>query len=237
MAAPFRLACLDLAGTTVSDDGVVGDAFVAALAVAGIEAPSARFDEACAHVRQTMGQSKIDVFGALCPGDSVLAARANAAFEVAFAAGIEAGRVAPMPGAPETMDELAAHGIAVCLTTGFAPATRDALLAALGWEGRADLVLSPQDAGRGRPFPDMVLTAVLRLAIDDVRAVVVVGDTTNDLLAGRRAGAGLVVGVLTGAHDKDELAAVGGVEVIDSIADLPALVFDDPGSSADSSPS
>jgi phosphoglycolate phosphatase len=233
MAGLFRLACLDLAGTTVTDDGAVRDAFVAALAGGGIVAPSARFDEASGFVRRTMGQSKIEVFGALFPSDAARAARANRAFEEAYAAAIAAGRVAPIPGAAEAMDELAAHGLAVCLTTGFAPATRDALLASLGWQGRADLVLSPSDSVRGRPFPDMILSAVLRLAIDDVRSVVVVGDTTNDLLAGRRSGAGLVVGVLTGAHDKDELAGVGGVEVIDSIADLPALLFDGPGSSTD----
>jgi len=226
MATAFRLACLDMAGTTVTDEGAVQDAFVAAIATAGIEAPSARFDAASAYVRETMGQSKIDVFTALLDGDVAAAERANGAFEAAYAAAIVAGRLSPMPGADAAMDELAAHGIKLCLTTGFAPATRDALLAALGWERRADLVLSPADSGRGRPYPDMILSAVIRLQIDDVRSVVVVGDTTNDLLAGRRSGAGLVVGVLTGAHDKDQLSSVVGTELIDSIADLPGLLFD-----------
>jgi phosphoglycolate phosphatase-like HAD superfamily hydrolase len=40
----------------------------------------------------------------------------------------------------------------------------------------------------------MVLTAVLRVGIGDVRAVAVVGDTSYDMLAGRRAGASAVVG-------------------------------------------
>jgi phosphoglycolate phosphatase len=226
MGTPFRLACLDMAGTTVTDDGAVRDAFAVAIATAGIEAPSARFDRAAAYVHETMGQSKIDVFTALLDGDRPAAERANAAFEAAYAASIGAGRVSPMPGADAAMDELAAGGIKICLTTGFAPATRDALLAALGWQGRADLVLAPADSGRGRPYPDMILSAVLALRIDDVRSVVVVGDTTNDLLAGRRAGAGLVVGVLTGAHDKDQLSSVAGSTVIDSIAELPALLFE-----------
>jgi beta-phosphoglucomutase-like phosphatase (HAD superfamily) len=46
---------------------------------------------------------------------------------------------------------------------GFSPATRDAIIAALGWAPLVDLVLSPADAGRGRPWPDMPLTALLRL--------------------------------------------------------------------------
>jgi len=226
MGTHFRLACLDMAGTTVTDDGAVRDAFAAAIATAGIEAPSARFDQATAYVLETMGQSKIEVFRALLGGDRRAAERANAAFEAAYAASIAAGRVSPMPGADAVMDELAAGGIKICLTTGFAPATRDALLAALGWETRADLVLAPADSGRGRPYPDMILSAVIALRIDDVRSVVVVGDTTNDLLAGCRAGAGLVVGVLTGAHDKDQLSSVVGVELIDSIAELPGLLFE-----------
>jgi len=225
MGAAFRLACLDLAGTTVTDEGAVQDAFVTAIATAGIEPPSVRFDEAWTYVRETMGQSKIDVFRALLEDDAAAAEAANEAFETAYAASIGAGRVAPMPGAEAAMDELADHGIKISLTTGFAPATRDALLSALGWEQRASLVLSPADSGRGRPYPDMILTAVVRLQIDDVRSVVVVGDTTNDLLAGQRAGAGLVVGVLSGAHDKEHLSGIGDVVLIDSIADLPSLLF------------
>ena len=77
----------------------------------------------------------------------------------------------------------------VCLTTGFAPSTRDALLAALGWESLVDLALSPADCGRGRPAPDMIFGAMERLGVADPGAVAVVGDTTSDLEAGTNAGA------------------------------------------------
>jgi phosphoglycolate phosphatase-like HAD superfamily hydrolase len=70
----------------------------------------------------------------------------------------------------------------------------------------------------------MILTAVLRLRIDDVAEVAVVGDTTSDLQAGSRAGASMVVGVLSGAHTKTELDAVPHTHLIDSVADLPALL-------------
>ena len=116
-------------------------------------------------------------------------------------------------------------GVRVCLTTGFSPATRDRILDALGWRGLVDLALSPADAGRGRPWPDMILTAVLRLRIDDVAEVAVVGDTTSDLLAGTRSGASIVAGVLTGAHSRAELAEAPHTHLLDSIADLPALIL------------
>ena len=53
-----------------------------------------------------------------------------------------------------------------------------------------------------------------RLGVDDPRAVVVVGDTVSDLEAGHAAGAGAVVGVLSGAHDEATLAAASPTAII-----------------------
>ena len=80
------------------------------------------------------------------------------------------------------------------------------------------------DAGRGRPYPDLPLTALLRTETNAVEAMVVVGDTVSDIESGVAAGAGLVVGVLTGAHDRDALEAAGADAVLESIADLPGLL-------------
>ena len=70
----------------------------------------------------------------------------------------------------------------------------------------------------------MILTAVLRLGISDVRAVAVAGDTGYDVLAARRSGARTAAGVLTGAHGADALLEHGATHVIDSVADLPGLI-------------
>ena len=74
----------------------------------------------------------------------------------------------------------------------------------------------------------MILTAVLRLRIDDVAEVAVVGDTTSDLLAGSRSGASSVIGVLSGAHSREELSRAPHTHLIPSVADLPGLLL--PGS-------
>ncbi|WP_020660026.1 phosphonatase-like hydrolase [Amycolatopsis benzoatilytica] len=222
MSAGIELVVLDLAGTTVRDDGAVEAAFAEALETAGVPADSPERAEVDAYVRDTMGQSKIEVFRALFAEDDV-AEQANLAFEKAFAAhAIEAAE--PLPGAAEAIDKLQAQGRKVCLSTGFSAETRDALLARLGWTEVADLVMCPSDAGRGRPFPDLVLTAVLRLGISDVRAVAVAGDTGFDMLTGRRAGASVVAGVLTGAHNEAVLRAHGATHVLGSVAELPALL-------------
>jgi phosphoglycolate phosphatase len=135
--------------------------------------------------------------------------------------------VAAIPGAEALFAQCRSAGIKVCLSTGFSPATRDAIIAELGWASLVDLVLSPADAGRGRPWPDMPLTALLRLGGGSVHELAVVGDTTSDVESGLRAGAGMVAGVLTGESTRAELEAVpsqtglpGSPLILDSITDL-----------------
>ena len=224
MSTPIRLAALDMAGTTVADEGAVEEAFQAALDAVGLVAGDLAEDPG-AYVRRTMGQSKITVFTELLGGDRHRAEAANSAFEAAFDQAVDRGEVTALPGAEDVFATLRAGGIRLCLTTGFSPATRTRIIGALGWEGLVDLALSPADAGRGRPWPDMILTAVLRLRIDDVAEVAVAGDTTRDLLAGTRAGASLVAGVLTGAHSAGELAAAPHTHLLGSVAELPALIL------------
>jgi phosphoglycolate phosphatase len=220
----ITVACLDMAGTTVRDDGTVMAAFAGALA--GQSLPAAEYARAMRYARATMGQSKIEVFRRIL-GSEEDAQRANASFERHYAAAVGAGEVAAVPGAAEVFRACRSAGIKVCLATGFSPATRDAIVAALGWGPLVDLVLSPADAGRGRPWPDLPLTALLRLGGGSVGELAVAGDTPSDVESGLRAGAGLVAGVLTGTSTRQELQAVPGTAglpgeplVLDSIADL-----------------
>lgn len=219
----IELIVLDMAGTTVADDGVVERAFALAAERSGIAAGD-DFAEALDYVRETMGQSKIEVFRVLANGDEEAAQHANAEFEGAYAELVASEGVAEIPGAARVIERLREAGASVVLTTGFSPVTRDAILDALDWHGLADLALSPADAGRGRPTPDLPLTALLRTETSAVEAMVVVGDTVSDIESGTAAGAGLVVGVLTGAHDRDALEAAGADAVIESITELPALL-------------
>ena len=224
MTQPIRMVALDMAGTTVADGGAVEEAFQRALDAVGLTAGGLTGDPQT-YIRRTMGQSKITVFTELLQGDRHLAEHANVAFESAFDQAVDRGEVSAVPGAEATFDALRDAGMRVCLTTGFSPGTRERILAALDWQGKVDLALSPADAGRGRPWPDMILTALLRLRIDDVAQIAVVGDTTSDLLAGTRSGASMVIGVLTGAHSREELARAPHTHLIDSVADLPALLI------------
>jgi phosphoglycolate phosphatase len=220
----ITVACLDMAGTTVHDDGSVLEAFSAAITAQNL--PLAAYNQAMTDVRSTMGQSKIEVFRHIL-GDEAAAQRVNASFEGHYAKAVADGLITAMPGAERLFAAARDAGIKVCLSTGFSPATRDAIIAALGWAGKVDLLLSPADAGRGRPWPDMPLTALLRLGGGSVHELAVAGDTPSDIEAGLRAGAGIVAGVLTGDSPRADLEAVpaatglpGTPLILDSVAGL-----------------
>ena len=214
---------LDMAGTTVTDDGLVLGAFERAWDRLHADEGSARRDEAIAHVIATMGQSKIEVFRGLVDEDAAHAL--NTAFETALDELVGSGAVAAIAGAEDTIRALKADGRAVVFTTGFSRTTADAVLRELGWEGLADIVLTPADAGRGRPAPDLNLLAALRTGVSSVSALAVVGDTESDARSGANAGAGLVGAVLTGGHATESaLRAAGAQHVLDSVVGLSGLL-------------
>ncbi|CAN5760097.1 phosphonatase-like hydrolase [soil metagenome] len=219
----IELAVVDMAGTTVADDGLVIRAFDEAASAVGVPAEGDERDDARRYVLDTMGQSKIEVFRALFV-DEDRAQQANAAFESAYRNSVDGG-VRPIPGAAEAISQLRDAGVKVVLTTGFSGATQTLLLDALGWTEIADLVLAPGDGVRGRPYPDLVLSALMRTGVDDVAKVAVAGDTTSDVLSGLRAGAPIVAGTLTGAHDEPALRSAGATHVLASIADLPSIIL------------
>lgn len=226
MCMRTELAVLDMAGTTVRDDGLVIRAFDEAATAVGVPEDGAERDRARRYVVDTMGQSKIEVFRALFGSDD-RAQAANTAFEKAYDHYLDGGvePVQPVPGAAEAISQLRASGVKVALATGFSPATQQRILDTLGWDGLADLVLAPGPGVRGRPHPDLVLTTLMRAGVDDVRSVAVVGDTSSDVTCGLRAGATIVAGVLTGAHDGRTLRAAGATHVLDSVARLPELLL------------
>ncbi|UEL35447.1 phosphonatase-like hydrolase [Rhodococcus sp. C1] len=221
--SPITLAVLDMAGTTVADDGLVLRAFAAAAEAGGLPAEGPEADAARQYVLDTMGQSKIVVFRAIF-GDEDRAQAANAAFETTYDSLIDQGLAEPIPGAEKAITTLREAGIKVALTTGFSRSTQDKLLVALGWETLADLTLSPAEAGRGRPYPDLILTALLKLSIDDVHQIAVLGDTSNDVLSGIRSGASVVAGTLTGAHDEQQLRDAGATHIVPSVTEFAELL-------------
>ena len=220
----IQLAVVDMAGTTVADDGLVVNAFEMTATAVGVPESGSERESARQYVLDTMGQSKLSVFRALF-GAEDLAQQANAAFERAYEQLIDAGRAAPIDGAAEAVTRLRQNGIRVALTTGFSGTTQEKLLAALGWQSLADLVIAPGDGVRGRPYPDLILSALMRLEIDGVANVATLGDTSSDIESGLRAGVAIAAGTLTGAHDEQRLRAAGATHVVDSVTEFADLIL------------
>jgi phosphonatase-like hydrolase len=219
----IELAVLDMAGTTVRDDGVVERSFVEAMVEMGVPAESPQLEQQLGYARRTMGQPTLDVFRTLLPDDEH-AVEANRRFEDAFARAVARGEIEPLPGAEAALTALRVEGVRVCLTTGFSRATRHQVLDVLGWHDLVDLALSPEDGLRGQPRPDLVVWAVVRLGVEAVQHVAVVGDTVSDLEAGARAGATIVAGVLTGAHTKEQLEAAPHTHLLHGVDELPGVI-------------
>ncbi|WP_226338731.1 HAD family hydrolase [Arthrobacter sp. UM1] len=219
-----QLAVLDMAGTTVDDGLIQEDCLREVLDAHGIAAGSEAESEVQRLWRQAHGTSRFGVFRSLFHDDVSTAHQANRRFEDRYDELVRERGVRPVEGAADAIAWLRSEGVLVCLATGLARHTQNTILESLGWMGLADLSLCPSDAGRGRPSPDIVLTAVLALDVDDVREVVVVGDTPNDMTAGLRSGASDVVGVTTGAFSAGELWDAGATDVMDSVAGLPGLL-------------
>lgn len=223
LSVPLRLAVVDMSGTSIVDTGLQDTAFAEALDAHGVGEGHAERAFHLAAFRRRRRTSRTEVFASVF-GDRATARAAVRTFEERLDALIGEHGAAPQPGAVEALERLRDQGMALCLATGFARHTQNTLLESLGWMGLADLSLSPDDAGRGVPYPDMVLTALLALDLEDVRSVLTAGDTDADVRAGRRAGAGLVVGVLSGEDEEAALLAAGADAVLPLLADVPDLV-------------
>lgn len=222
----IHVAVIDMAGTTVADDGLVVNAFEAATSAVGVPEEGEEREQARKYVLDTMGQSKIEVFRALF-GSEQDAQRANTAFESAYAELIEGGNARAIDGAADAITRLREGGVKVALTTGFSGVTQHKLLAALGWQSMADLVLAPGDGVRGRPYPDLILTALIRLQADGVHNVASLGDTSNDIESALRAGCAIAAGTLTGAHEEEHLRAAGATHVVGTVTDFADLILSD----------
>jgi phosphoglycolate phosphatase len=218
------LVCCGLIGTMIDDGGMVDRAYAEAIATQGIVPGTAAYARCMAQVHQARGQCAVDIFQAMFPDSQARAQAAHLVLDRSFCDAIGRTGVTPVLGAEGVIENLAGAGTRICLITSFSRRVLTAVLDTVGWWDRVDLALSPQDVPRGSPCPDLVLSAMLRLGVGDVRETAVVNDAESGILCGRRAGAGIVAGVLTGAHSGDRLRRAGATHLIPTIAHLPGLL-------------
>jgi phosphonatase-like hydrolase len=222
----IELAALDMAGTTIEEHG---DVYAALRAAA--EAEGATVDDAL--VRRWMGTDKREAITELVAAGGggrltgLAVERAYERFRSLLEERYRARPPAPLPGVPEALAALRAAGVRVALTTGFARDVAEPLLVTLGWTvggGLVDAMVCADDVPAGRPAPYLVFRAMERTGVHRLDRVLVAGDTLADLQSGTNAGAGVVVGVATGALGLADLGAERHTHLLPSVAELPALV-------------
>lgn len=119
---------------------------------------------------------------------------------------------------PRLFGELRAAGLRLAVATTDDRAPTDATLRALGVRDDVSALACGDDGLGRKPEPGMVLAICTALATPPARAAVV-GDTPADLAMGSAAGAGRVIGVLTGIGTRADLEPIADA-VLPSIADL-----------------
>ena len=158
------------------------------------------------------------------------------------------GFAEPKPGVTDTVAALRADGIRIGSTTGYTDRMMDIVVPQAAAAGYApDYWISPDGTnGFGRPYPYMVFRNLEKLGVTDVRRAAKVGDTLSDIREGRNAGV-FTVGVTEGSSQmglsqaefealspaerkaartaaRDAFVAAGADAVIDTMAELPALL-------------
>jgi phosphoglycolate phosphatase len=218
------LVCCGLIGTLVADDGQVERSFAEAIATQGVVAGTSAFARRMAQVHQARGRAPGDVLRVLFPDNEPRAQAAELAFDRALPDALSRTVITRLPGAVEALDDIRKTGRRVCVLTSLPRRVLVQILDGADLHGHIDFALSREDAPRGFPAPDLALTAMLQAGVAAVQDVAVAHGTGAAMECGRRSGAGVMVGVLSGAHSGARLRAAGANHVIRSVADLPALL-------------
>lgn len=216
---PISLVCLDLASIVI-DSSIVERAFVEAIATQGIVAGTQDYARSMVRFDRSLWRVPAAVLHDLFDGDEPRAQAASLAFERSFPAAARRFGLDLPADVGDAIGKTAGSGAKICLLTMLSRRSCGELLNLLR---SADLVLCGDDAPRGFPWPDPVLTAMLRLGAADVREVAVVSATPDGLLSGYRAGARTLVGLGSGRRAAALLEA-GATHVLDNIAALADLV-------------
>ncbi len=99
----------------------------------------------------------------------------------------------------------------------------EAFLEHFGLGSHFDCVATARTCRRTKPHPAAVLWVATQLGLPP-QALLMVGDTTVDIRAGRAAGS-QTIGVLCGFGERGELERAGADVILDSTADLPQLLL------------
>lgn len=225
MKSNFKLAVLDIAGTTVVDKDFVAISFVQAFIHFGVELsieeinPLMGFKKTEA-ITATLREKNIEV-----TDEKVMLIHDYFVAEmIKFYS--NSPEVEALPGVDDFFMFLKSKGIVVTLDSGFPKVIVDVILDRLQWleKGFIDYYIASDEVEKGRPFPFMINELMRRSDITDIKSVIKIGDTMVDIQEGFMAGCGLVAGVTTGSYSRKELAIYNPHYIVDSLKELEQFI-------------
>ncbi len=209
----------DLDGTLVE---TIGDIFVALNHVLGTEGlPPADLED----VRRFIGQGSRTLIIRACAVHGLHHPDAKLdqlteAFVETYAADI-AGRSHPYPGLLEALDTLQHRGAALCVCTNKRTDLSVKLLTQLGMQHRFAAIVGSDSVKNRKPHPDHYIHAI-RAAHGDPAKSAMVGDSINDVLSAKAAGAPVAVYAYGYTDTAPDL--LGADAVFTQFTDLPDLL-------------
>lgn len=214
----FKLAVFDMAGTTVEEGGSVYRILRESIEQAGFMVPNDQLS-------QIAGMSKYEAIQYLLPEETSenhsLVNDIYSAFQQKLnRIYLNDPSVREKPGISRLFSFLRQRGIKVALNTGYSRHQADLLINRLAWNESIDFSITSDEVKNGRPSPDMILALMKKNQLSDSQQVIKIGDTINDVLEGKNAHCGLVVGVLGGAHSENSLIKAGADLILKKTSEL-----------------
>lgn len=227
MKPPVSLIVFDIAGTTVRDNGEITWAFKKAMRAFGYKIPEEE-------INPLMGYEKGEAIRKML----YVHEKDTAIITPYFIQNIhtrfiqemvlyyeKTTRLEPLPGAEKLFQELRYRNIKTALNTGFSKQITDVILRRLAWlPQQVDYVISSSEVAKGRPYPYMIQNLMQQAGVTDAQQVIKVGDTEVDVREGQNAGCLYSIAITTGAFSHEALEPFHPSFIIDSLAELLAII-------------
>lgn len=215
-----KLAVLDMAGTTVNDNGLVQKAAIESMKeqlnieitiddankVMGIPKQTA-FEQLCS--LHGSGTDKKTIESLLELFNSKLSKQYSSKKNISL-----------MPHAKDLFTAMRNRGTKIYLNTGFEKQLAKIIFDTLELDKLVDGFVASDEVKKGRPHPDMIQLAMKRADIEYSHKVMKVGDTISDLYEGFSAGCAWNIGVLTGAQTYNELYMAPNTQILNNLEPL-----------------
>ncbi|HVZ27940.1 MAG TPA: HAD hydrolase-like protein [Rhizomicrobium sp.] len=221
-AASIKLVVLDIGGTLIQDHNEVPTALMSALGKEHIPVTAAEISDWRGASKKGMIRHFVERTMKHSAASEKLVDKINADFNAQASKAY--ADVQPIAGAEDALKQMKAEGLMLATTTGFGRQLEDQVIKHLGWEKYFTVTISSDDVVDGRPAPYMIYHAMEAAHVNDVKDVVVVGDTPLDLQAANNSGAKGSIGVWSGAATKEKLEKEKYSQLLPSVASLPELL-------------